>query len=59
MKTSSTKVDAVTTKMYKLKLKGKCYGCGGNHACGKAKCQAKHQSGISIVKGPLCWSLPE
>ena len=40
MTTLSTKVDVATTKMSKLKLKGKCYQCGGDHACGKAECTA-------------------
>ena len=41
MTTHSTKVDAVTTKMSKPKIKGTYYGYGGDHACGYAECPAK------------------
>ena len=39
--TTNTKVEAVSAKVLKLKPKGKCYGCGGDHSRGKADCPAK------------------
>ena len=51
----SSKVDAATTKMSKPKLKGKCCGCDGDHACGKDECQTKSsECHKSSNKWPLC-----
>ena len=38
---TSKSVDAISAKVSKLKLKGKCYGCGGDHQKGKNRCPAK------------------
>ena len=53
MTTPSAKVDAVTTKVSKLKLKGKCYRCNGDQALVKLNSQPNHQSATSVVKRPL------
>ena len=41
MNNTTTEVVAVSAKVLKLKLKGKCYRCGMDHSRGKAGCHVK------------------